>query len=132
MIPSSEQGATVDDKIADVFFVHPTTYTGKPINDYWNAPVEDLKLNNQTDKSTIQYQASIFNEAGRIYAPRYRQAHLNVFYTDNKQLSKKVLDQAYSDVKNAFLHYLKFHNEGRPFIIASHSQGTVHCTRLIN
>ena len=130
-IPSSKELATTKDKEADVFFVHPTTYTGKPLNNQWNASITDQKLNQSTDKGTIQYQASIFNEAGRVFAPRYRQAHLNVFYTDNKKLSQQVLDQAYVDVKNAFLHYLKFYNNGRPFIIASHSQGTVHSARLI-
>ena len=130
-IPGTEELANPEGKLADVFFVHPTTYSGKSIDDQWNAPIHHEKLNQNTDRGTIQYQASIFNEAGRVFAPRYRQAHLNVFYTDNKSLSKKVLDNAYQDVKNAFLHYLKFHNNGRPFVIASHSQGTVHSARLI-
>jgi hypothetical protein len=43
----------------------------------------------------------------------------------------KALALAYQDVKSAFDYYLAVENKGRPFIIASHSQGTVHAIRLI-
>ena len=35
------------------------------------------------------------------------------------------------DVKNAFQYYLKHYNKGKPIIIASHSQGSMHAKRLI-
>ncbi|MFZ1677716.1 MAG: DUF3089 domain-containing protein [Saprospiraceae bacterium] len=118
---------------ADVFFIHPTTYTGKVKKHQWNADVADKKLNLATDKSTIRYQASIFNGAGKIYAPRYRQANLKVFYAlDKTPELQSALDLAYADVKTAFQYYLNHYNQGRPFIIASHSQGSLHASRLIN
>ena len=115
----------------DVFFLHPTTYTGDKGHDQWNGPVYNDKLNEKTDGSTILYQASIFNGAARVYAPRYRQAHIHAYYTDNKSTAVKAFELAYEDVKSAFEYYLKHYNEGRPFIIASHSQGTTHGARLI-
>ena len=51
--------------------------------------------------------------------------------TDDKDDKKKSLDIAYSDIKVAFEYYLKNYNHNRPIVIASHSQGTVHATRLI-
>ena len=117
---------------ADVFFIHPTTYTAKSRKNQWNASLSDQKLNLDTDKSTIRYQASIFNGAGKIYAPRYRQAHLKSFYPNrNPADAKQALDLAYKDVKSAFQYYLQYYNQGRPFIIASHSQGSLHASRLI-
>ena len=116
---------------ADVFFVHPTTYTTKTIGGAWNAPVNNQELNGKTEKTTIQYQGSAFNQAGRIFAPRYRQAHISAYFTEDKELSKDVFDIAYNDVKAAFEQYISKYNNGRPFIIASHSQGTTHCGRLI-
>ncbi|MCB9278361.1 MAG: DUF3089 domain-containing protein [Lewinellaceae bacterium] len=115
----------------DVFFIHPTTYTGDRGQNLWNAPVDDEKLNRKTDKSTILYQASLFNGAGRIFAPRYRQAHLNAYFTQDRQSANNAFDLAYSDVKSAFEYYLAHFNNGRPFIIASHSQGTTHGIRLV-
>ena len=130
-VPGSDLPAQQDDLLVDVFFVHPTTYTKRPIDNQWNAPINDLKLNQRTDQSTILYQASIFNQAGRVFAPRYRQAHIKAFYVEDEQSVKRVFDIAYGDVKRAFLYYLKFYNDGRPFILASHSQGTTHTVRLI-
>ena len=90
-----------------------------------------LGLNKKVDESTILNQASIFNGAGRIYAPRYRQAHYFAFVTPFKEDKEAALNLAYNDVKKAFEYYLAHYNQKRPLIIASHSQGTVHATRLM-
>lgn len=114
------------DKLVDVFFIHPTTFMKGEI---WNATIPDITCDKNTDEKPIKYQASVFNEACRIYAPRYRQAIIKSFY-DTLNGSKS-LSLAYSDVREAFLYYLKYYNNGRPFIIASHSQGTFHAKRLL-
>lgn len=115
----------------DVFFIHPTTYTGKQGEKHWNAPANDQALNNKTSEKSIQYQASIFNGAGRVFAPYYRQAHLHAYFTKDTTSATKALALAYDDVRLAFKYYLDNHNQGRPFIIASHSQGTTHAIRLL-
>ncbi len=113
----------------DVFFVHPTTFTK---GDAWNIGIDNQEINDKTDDSTIKLQASVFNGSGRIYAPRYRQANLKVFYKETGTIqAKQALDLAYEDVKNAFQYYLDNFNNNRPIIIASHSQGTLHATKLI-
>jgi len=117
---------------ADVFFIHPTTYTEKPKTEFlWNQDLRDASLNKVVDQSPIRYQASAFNAAGKIYAPRYRQAHYSVFLTPHKEDKKAALDTAYYDVEQAFLYYMAHWNQGRPIIIASHSQGTIHAARII-
>lgn len=113
---------------ADVFFVHPTTYR---IGFKWNAKLKKRKINKRTDRLTLTYQASVFNGSCRVYVPRYRQASL-VTYLDKKGNAPKVFNLAYQDVKQAFLYYLEHYNNGRPFVIAAHSQGTDHAIRLIN
>ncbi len=115
----------------DVFFIHPTTYTGKKGEKYWNASANDAPLNTRTSEKSIQYQASIFNGAGRIFAPYYRQAHLYAYFAKDTTSAARALALAYDDVRMAFQYYLDHHNQGRPFIIASHSQGTTHAIRLL-
>ncbi|GMN09125.1 DUF3089 domain-containing protein [Croceitalea sp. MTPC9] len=129
-IPGSDRTASTQLR-ADVFFIHPTIYNGKGKDLSWNPSITDLELNKKVDNSTIQFQASAFNAAGRVFAPRYRQAHLVSYSTDDKASAKKAFELAYSDVKNAFEHYLKYYNNGRPIVIASHSQGTTHAGPLI-
>jgi hypothetical protein len=119
------------EKTADVFFIHPTTYTDKPEPFVWNAVIDDAALNAKTDFTSILFQASVFNEQCRVFAPRYRQAHLDAFFTDKKAEAFTAFNIAYADVKKAFEHYLKNENHGRPIILAAHSQGTIHAGRLL-
>jgi hypothetical protein len=126
-IPDLQQHAE-----ADVFFLHPTTYTNKKASHGWNASIFDSLLNRKTDRTTIRHQASIFNGAGQVYAPRYRQVHLEAFYTKKKkQEADRGLQLAYEDIRNAFEYYLETYNKGNPIIIAAHSQGTYHAGRLL-
>ena len=115
----------------DVFFVYPTLYFNEKEDTQWNAPVNDSSFNARVDNSSIQYQASVFNGVGQIYAPRYRQAHLQAYFHKDTVSSKQAFDLAYADVLGAFEYYMEHYNDGRPFIIASHSQGTTHTRRLI-
>lgn len=115
----------------DVFFIHPTSYYGKHGFKYWNAPLLDEACNDRTDGAAMKYQASLFNGVARIYAPRYRQAHLHAFFSRKKDQAARAIETAYEDVRAAFEYFLAHQSEGRPFIIASHSQGSVHAGRLL-
>jgi len=126
-IPKNEIWINDSLKEADVFYVHPTMYTKGAT---WNADLNDQKLNDRVDRLPVRFQASPFNKVGRVYAPRYRQAILDVFRLRDSN-SEKALDLAYEDVKRAFEYYLKNYNDGRPIIIASHSQGSLHAQRLL-
>lgn len=110
------------DQLADVFFIHPTTFTTNNENHAMNASIHDSLLNAKTDNGSILFQSSVFNNSSRVFAPRYRQAHLSAFYL-KKDSDEAAFEIAYSDLKNAFEYYLKHYNNGRPIIIAGHSQG---------
>jgi hypothetical protein len=82
----------------------------------------------------VLYQGSLFNVAGRLYAPRYRQAHISAYYpvtAADTTFAIAAFELAYQDVKAAFEYYLANENKGRAIIIASHSQGTTHGIRLV-
>lgn len=131
-VPGKTKPDKPDAPLVDVFFIHPTAFTKKPKDQYeWNACLTDKKLNQKVDDGSILYQASVFNRSCNIYAPRYRQAQISAFYTQKKNDGEKALEIAYEDVKAAFEYYLAHYNHNRPFIIASHSQGTYHAQRLI-
>ena len=107
---------------ADVFFIHPTTYLK---NDVWNAVYDASDKTAPFNGPVLLNQVSAFNDCCRLYAPHYRQASL-------KGLSNsQATDLAYGDVAAAFRWYIAHANNGRPFIIASHSQGTMHLVRLL-
>jgi hypothetical protein len=119
------------DSLVDVFFLHPTMYTKKITGEKLNAEIDDAYLNAKTDYSSILYQASVFNQHARIYAPRFREAHISAYFPADTPKAKQAFDLAYEDVRAAFDYYLKNFNNDRPIIIASHSQGTTHAIRLL-
>lgn len=106
----------------DVFFVHPTTYR-PPSNGKYIADINNQKLNKETDLYAIQQMTAAFSENCNIFAPRYRQVNIEVLsMTDDKleEYSKTPI----ADIKEALSYYLENINNGRPFILASHSQGS--------
>ena len=120
----------INEDLCDVFYLHPTSFTEDKYRKTLNASLDDTLINLKTDQTGILYQSSIFNGIGRIYAPRYRQAHIYRYY-DNGPGQLPAFELAYQDVKRAFLKYVRDWNEDRPIIIAAHSQGTTHAVRLV-
>jgi hypothetical protein len=127
-VPNGATPGRASAPVADVFFIHPTTYLG---NDAWNARFDaDGFTGQQLSETVLGYQVSIFNACCRMFAPRYRQATIGAFLRPSGD-SFNAFDLAYSDVLTAFDHYVQQENKGRPFILASHSQGSLHAIRLI-
>lgn len=110
----------------DVFFVYPTVLFN---NTDWimdtNRP--DMRA---AAMETVITQASVFEGQANIYAPMYRQmnlAGLGLSDADAAPLQKIV----HNDVWRALTHYLKYENNGRPFFLAGHSQGSMILTDLL-
>src|SRR3546814_8134581 len=82
---------------AAIFFIHPTSYLERS---KWNAPLDDKESADRA-RLFIQGQASAFNNAGQIWAPRYRQATFGAFLTGKKE-AQMALGAAYRDVAAAF------------------------------
>ena len=117
-------------KNCDVFFIYPTAFLDRK-DLRWNADLSDKLLNESILKGSIKYKASAFARAGNIYVPFYRQSHYKVFVSPYNKYYKNSIEIAYSDVREAFKYYLENFNNGKPIIIASHSQGSLHAKRLI-
>lgn len=111
----------------DLFYLHPTTYLKR---DNWNSPLDDTDANNRIENRVLKMQASAYNLAANVYAPRYRQATFGAFFDEDGDGLQALLF-AYADVVNAFDNFINERNNGRPFIIAGHSQGSLHLLGLL-
>jgi hypothetical protein len=114
------------DRPAAVFYIHPTTYLER---DRWNAPLSGDLQSDERSSLFVQSQASALTSAGRVSAPRYRQAAYGAFLLKSGD-AQKALDLAYSDVVSAFDEFLR-QNPAAPLILAGHSQGALHLSRLL-
>lgn len=132
-IKNSELNAFISDSTnhskIDVFYLYPTLFLDK--NDpRWNIPVSDSVQQSKVLSSAVKFQASAFAEGGRMFVPFYRQANIRA-YRQMENGGKEALLIAYSDIRAAFSHYLKYYNKGRPILLAGHSQGSTHITLLL-
>jgi hypothetical protein len=123
-LPDGVQSASTGK--AAVFYIHPTTYLA---TDRWNAPLRPDATTEFRTRLFVQSQASTLNSAGQIWAPRYRQAAYGAFLLKSGD-AQKALDLAYGDISAAFDRFLAEAGD-RPIILAAHSQGALHLTRLL-
>ena len=128
IVPKGEPPAALASARADAFYVHPTTFFG---GDAWNARYDEPGATAEMlTLGVLPYQAGVLNACCRVYAPRYRQATFGAFLRPGKD-AYAAYELAYSDVRRAFEHYLAQAPPGQPLVLAGHSQGSLHLTRLL-
>ncbi|MCB2228902.1 MAG: DUF3089 domain-containing protein [Desulfarculaceae bacterium] len=114
-------------KAYDVFYVHPTTYGDTA--DGLNQSLDNKKVRAATEATTRQ-QIGAYNARCNVFAPRYRQVSIKVL--GMKEAEGEPYKQiATDDVLAALKYFLKNLNQGRPYIIAAHSQGSMITLRLL-
>lgn len=113
------------DPPVDCFYVYPTVSRDP-------TPNSDLNPGQTEETGAAIIQFARFASVCRTYAPLYRSGTLSLvpraLAGENIQ---PVMDAAYADVLAAWRYYLEHHNNGRPFVLVGHSQGTIHLTRLL-
>lgn len=112
----------------DVFYIHPTGYFA---TDSWNSDMAPERGAAQQSQAMLALQASVFNGCCDVYAPQYREATLWSFLEKENDNGTQALAIAYTDVERAFDYFIKHYAKDKPFIIASHSQGSTHAMRLL-
>lgn len=120
------------DKKVDVFYVYPTIYAGK---DPKNMLISDSSLRAKA-QSLLVSQAGVFSPHTNLFAPFYRQQSgafqsMEAGNGGKDAFKDPVFQVGAEDVENAFNYYLKNLNPDRPFILASHSQGTMTLINLM-
>lgn len=127
LVPQGIEVHPQGDHPVDVFFIHPTGFLSAGS---WTSPMDETSGTEENTTWMMANQASAFNGCCNIYAPRYREANIFSYFGPLDE-RENVLGFAYEDVKRAFEYYLQHENQGKPFIIAGHSQGSHHGQRLI-
>lgn len=75
-------------------------------------------------------QAALFTQVCSLYVPLYRQINIGTYLRPESQ-RERGLEVAFSDVADAFLHYMGNYNRGRKIVLLGHSQGADMVKRLI-
>jgi hypothetical protein len=109
----------------DCFYVYPTVSTDPTPNSDMTADAAELNV--------VRQQFARFASVCRPYAPLYRQVTLAGLRRMLGAGGGGALDRGlqYDDVRDAWSHYLAHDNQGRGFVLVSHSQGSFILSRLI-
>lgn len=110
--------------VADCFYVYPTLSMDPTGN-------SDMIANDE-ERRVVAAQFARFGSVCRTYAPLYRQSTLS-WLRSNLTGSPIPVDMElrYTDMRDAWRHYAIAHNEGRPFVLIGHSQGSGLLKRLV-
>lgn len=112
-----------EDAPVDCFYVYPTVNIGT------GGPADELMAADITaETAVVGAQLARFGSVCRIWAPLYRQLTLDGFGAEN---SDELRQRAYDDVHEAFAHYMSEGNDGRPFVLMGHSQGSFVLSELL-
>ena len=111
-------------KEVDVFYLYPSAWAKVNADDPIICEIDNPVMLQQS-KLAFDRQATAFENSANIFAPYYRQddagSTLAMAFEEQQDIVKGV---PLTDAMAAFEYYLDHYNNGRPFILASHSQGS--------
>lgn len=129
-LPATGYGARTtavpaSDPAVDCFYVYPTISRDPGLN-------SDLVPSDSEEAYAAQNQIARFGSVCRVFVPLYRQMTTGAVVVATTGGDVTAAAQlAYADVAAAFRNYLAARNQGRPFVLVGHSQGSLMLEQLI-
>lgn len=121
---STGPSAVARDPPIDCFYVYPTVSTDRGLN-------SDLVVD-RSEKLAAESQFARFASVCRPFAPVYRQMTLAAVAAYSAGANIDAAGAlAYGDVLAAWRNYIQTRNNGRPFVLIGHSQGSLMLQKLI-
>ncbi|MDK2941011.1 MAG: hypothetical protein PWP56_524 [Acetobacterium sp.] len=111
-------------KEVDVFYLYPSAWAKVNADDPIICEIDNPVMLQQS-KLAYDRQATAFETSANIFAPYYRQDDAgSTLAMDVEEQQDIVKGVPLTDATAAFEYYIEHYNNGRPFILASHSQGS--------
>ena len=107
----------------DCFYVYPTVSRDAGLT-------SDLNMNEENGTAAAQFAR--FAPVCRTFAPKYRQMTVGAIlaFSAGQDITAAAI-RSYGDVAASFRDYIATKNQGRPFVLIGHSQGSLQLIQLI-
>lgn len=122
-----------EEKTTDVFYITPTcTWSKKDSRGVvrYNMDVKDSAQRAHTH-SPSELARRALSLHSNFYCPYYAQVSMDSWGESDAALVEQRYEIAREEIINAFDYYIKNMNDGRPFILAGHSQGGAMVIELL-
>ena len=115
-------------KDVDAIYIYSTSYTDMSFEDGASnyVPIDNPQMILLAN-GEYETNATVFEESCNVFAPYYRQAgmkYANEVAKKTGNIDAALAGLSYTDIKASLDYYFENCNNGRPFIIAGHSQGS--------
>lgn len=120
-------------KAADIFYVYPTLGPGLQGENGELVILTDISKKEERDAAHGNQRFNHQVYAGddyNFFAPFYRQRTMNAI-TEDRETAAQLSEVPVSDIAAAFSHYMTHNNQGRPFMLLGHSQGSAVLLELL-
>lgn len=113
------------DKKADTFYIYPTAYASSAKNAPQIVPLDDETMRKGAI-GNVKLISELFTDTTNLYVPYYRQSNLSVIAgLSGDELLEFQMQEQRTDIYAALDYYFEHYNNGRPYILAGHSQGAM-------
>ena len=113
------------DNAVDTFFIYPTLYVNPEPDAPAIVPVDDAMLRECVSEFYLEIPV-LFEDITNLYEPFYRQSNLCAFTgMTPEEIMEFQFHEQRTDVYAALDYFFEHYNQGRPFILAGHSQGSL-------
>ena len=112
-------------KEVDTFYIYPTVVAdaSEDVPDIVPIDYEPMRTNAQ---GVYEMQGTVYEESTNVFAPYYRQSNLiAIGNLRGDDLFQYQMQEQRTDIYAALDYYFENYNDGRPFILAGHSQGSI-------
>lgn len=115
----------------DIFYVYPTAYFPKSLDDPMVCSINNESMRRRA-MANVRNKGSAFITIGNYFVPYYQQACIQCLNSKNSDDTAQFISGPFMDIVQAFTLYMNRYNQGRPFILAGHSQGSVILSLLLS
>ncbi|MBQ7571042.1 MAG: DUF3089 domain-containing protein [Bacteroidaceae bacterium] len=121
---------TTTDRAVDVIYFYPTSYMKQSESEPDVCDIDNAVMHQRATQNVQQY-TQVFQESCNVFAPFYRQIALPMDESVGRQYQTIADYVATKDPTTALDYYFEHLNQGRPFILAGHSQGAATAVALL-
>lgn len=118
------------EKNVDVLFLYPTVYGTMAEATEDMAYIDDMSMRVGA-ALTAATQASVFAESCNLFIPCYRQFTVEALLRMDEAYPQLMEYCVSQDIYRMLDYYFKYENQGRPFLLAGHSQGSLWLTYVL-